>query len=328
MLNKTSFVDNYVFLLSVIISSSICYFLLTPMDAFLGGVAVLFTFAIYSVKPDNGDYAYVFFWILIILLSCYIGSWLKMSTWFYLFLFGISCYYYISYQKDFYSDIAIPFVVIYASYGTTIADLDYQSGIAFLIGALVSLAIMGIAYKRKIVFTAFKTGLFSKSIFINPSHVQLKALVYSTFLFLCLSLPDQMGLAGAYWVPTTFILLLKPKEENIIKNTLIRFVGSVLGAFFVLAILKIGVNNEGLKILLLFIFIFFLPSLFKINRLFRTFATSVFVLLLLETSTYLHASNFSLPHIRIIETFIGGSLAITCSIVLKMMRKHHVDIDE
>ena len=328
MRNKLLSIDNYTFLLSVLISSVVCFFLLRPADAFFGGIAVLFTFSIYSVKPDNGDYLYVFFWLILILLSCYLGYWLKMSTLFYLFLFGISCYYYISYHKDFYSDVAIPFVVIYASFGTTIADLDYQSGVAFLIGAFVSLAIMGIAYKRKIVFTAFKTGLFSKSIYVNPSHVQLKAMVYSTFLFLCLSLPDQMGLAGAYWVPTTFILLLKPKEENIIKNTLIRFVGSVLGAFFVLAMLKIGAHSEVLKILLLFVLVFLLPSLFVINRLFRTFATSVFVLLLLETSTYLHASDFSLPQTRIVETFLGGILAITASIVLKMMRKNHVDIDE
>lgn len=321
MHNKILTIDNYVFLLSALVSVVICYFLLSPMDAVLACVAVLFTFVIYSAKPNNGDYVYTFLWIVIILSGCYIGIWLKLSVWFYLFLFAISSYYYISYQKDSFSDRAIPFMVIYASLGTTMKDLNYQSAIAFLIGSLVALTIMGIAHKNKIEFTAFKSGLFSKSLYSNPTHIWLHAVVYSAFLFLCLFLPDRIGFERPYWVPMTFIILLKPKEENLVKNTLTRFWGSVIGAIVVITILKIGTHYEVIKIMLLVVSVFLLPSFFKMNNLFKTFGTTVFVLLLLETSIYWHEPNYSLPSTRILETFIGGALAIIASIVLKLMQR-------
>ena len=328
MQNKFISVDNYVFLSSALISSLICYLLLSPMDAVLGGIAVLFTFVIYSAKPNNGDYAYTFLWIVLILLGCYIGVWLKLSVGFYLFLFAISSYYYISYQKDSFSDRAIPFMVIYASLGTTIKGLNYQSAIAFLIGSIVALSIMRIAHKNKIVFTAFKTGLFSKSLYKNPDHIRLHALVYSAFLFLSLYLPDQMGFARPYWVPMTFIILLKPKEENLVKNTLTRFWGSVLGGIVVVTILKIGSHYEAVKIALLIASVFLLPSFFKMNNLFKTFGTTVFVLLLLETTIYWNEPNYRLPDTRIFETLIGGALAIIASIILKLMQRRKVNIVE
>jgi len=324
MQNKILSIDNYVFLLSTLISSAICYFLLSPMDAVLGGISVFFTFVIYSAKPNNGDYAYTFFWIVIILLGCYVGIWLKLSVWFYLFLFAISSYYYISYQRDSFSDRAIPFMVIYASLGTTMKELNYQSAIAFLIGSIVALTVMGIAHKNKIKFTAFKAGLFSKSFYITPTHIRLHALVYSAFLFLCLYLPDQMGFARPYWVPMTFIILLKPKEENLVKNTLTRFWGSIIGAITVVTILKVGAHYEVIKIVFLLVFIFLVPSFFKMSNLTKTFGTTTFVLLLLETSIYWHEPNYTLPDTRIFETFIGGALAIVASIVLRMMRKRNI----
>lgn len=325
MQNKIISIDNYVFLFSALISSALCCLLLVPADAVLSVIAVMFTFVIYSAKPNNGDYAYAFFWIILILLACYIGIWLRLSVWFYLFLFAISSYYYISYQKDSYSDRAIPFMVIYASLGTTIKALNYQSAIAFLIGSVVALIIMRIAHKNKIEFTAFKSGLFTKSFYITPSHIRLHALVYSAFLFLSLYLPDCMDFRRPYWVPMTFIILLKPKDQNLVKNTVTRFCGSVIGAIVVITILKIGDHYEAVKIMLLIAFVFFLPSFFKMSNLLKSFGTTTFVLLLLESSIYWHEPNYTLPDTRIIETFLGGALAIVGSITLKLMNKRTID---
>lgn len=315
-------IDNFIFISSAIISGTICYLTLGYGNITLGIISVMFTFLIYSAKPNNGDYAYTFLWLSIIMISCFIGISLKLSLGFYLFLFAISNYYYISFNRDVLSDRAIPFVVIYASLGTTIESMDYQSVIAFFIGTVVALVILGVGHKNKIEFKAFKTGLFSRSLYKNPPHVLYSSLLYSCLLFLCLYLPDMMGLERAYWAPMTFIILLKPKENNTIKNTIDRFIGCTGGAIMVFLIMKLDVNYQIINWILVVVFVFFLPSFYKLNNLPKSFAITVFILLLLEMAEFNKDPNYNLPYARICETFIGGALAIIGSVTLKFLRKH------
>lgn len=313
--------DNFVFVFSALLSALICYLFLGAQSITLSAVAVLFTFVIYSAKPNNGDYLYTFLWLILILIGCYIGIWLKLSVGFYIFLFIVSSYYYISYQRDSFSDRAIPFIIIYASLGTTMKGFSIDSVFSFCIGSIVALIVMGLVHRNKIEFSAFKTGLFSKSLYANPPHILLSAIIFSSFLFLCLYLPDKMGLQRPYWVPMTFVILLKPKDENIIKNTLTRFWGSVIGAIVVLIILKADVHYKFIDLLIIAICVFLLPSFFKLSNLYKTFGITVFILLLLELAGYWNDPNYSLPDTRIFETFIGGSLALIASVVLKKSRK-------
>lgn len=324
MKNKLLTIDNVVFLLSALISAFICYSLLGPQNVILGVVSILFTFIVYSAKPNNGDYFYTFLWLAIILSGCYIGIWLKLSVGFYIFLFLVSNYYYITYQKDSFSDRAIPFLVIYASLGTTMKGLGYESAIAFFIGTIVALVVLGVVHKSKIEFTAFKNGIFSKSLYVNPPHVLFSSIVYSGFLFLCLYLPDKIGFERPYWVPMTFIILLKPKEENLLPNTITRFLGSVAGAIVVLVLLNIDRHYKIIDIAIVVTCIFLLPSFFKLNNLVKTFGITVFILLLLELAGYWGDPNYTLPPTRIFETFMGGLFALMASMMIRFIRRHNI----
>ena len=314
--------DNFIFISSAVISGLICYFILGSENVTLGIISIMFTFLIFTAKPDNGDYAYTFMWVTFIMVSCFIGIYLKLSFGFYFFLFIISNYYYISFNRDLYSDRAIPYIVIYASLGTTIKSMDYQSVIAFFIGTIVALIILGIGHKNKIEFKAFKTGLFSKSLYKNPPHILYSSILYSCLLFLCLYLPDVFGLQRAYWAPMTFVILLKPKENKTIRNTLDRFLGCTAGALMLFVILKFDANYPLINWILVGLFVFFLPSFYKMANLPKSFATTVFILLLLEMAEFNKDPNYVLPYARIYETFIGGSLAILGSVMLKFFRKH------
>lgn len=322
MQGKIITVDNLIFMSCALVSALICFLVLGAQNITLGVVSVMFTFIIFSAKPNSGDYIYTFIWLIIILLGCYIGIALRLSVGFYIFLFIVSNYYYISFNRDLFSDRAIPFIVIYASLGTTMKGLGYQSAIAFLIGTVVALIIMGIAQKRKIEFVAFKTGLFSKTLYANPPHILISSLIYSSLLFLCLYLPDHFGLQRAYWAPMTFIILLKPKDQNTIKNTIDRFLGSVAGALVVLFILNIEGHYKIINLIIIAICVFLLPSFFKLSNLLKAFGITVFILTLLESAEFWRNPSYSLTYARIYETFIGGALAITGSILLKVLRKH------
>lgn len=316
--------DNFIFLLCAVLSAVVCSLILGIDNVTLGVVSVMFTFIIYSAKPNNGDYVYTFIWISIILLGCYIGIYLKLSFGFYIFLFIISSYYYITINKDSFSDRAVPFLVIYASLGTSMKKLPLDSALAFLIGAVVALIVLGIAHQRKVEFTAFKTGLFSKTLYANSPHVLLNSIIYSLFLFLCLYLPNHLGLARTYWAPMTFIILLKPKDENIVKNTLGRFWGSVVGAIFVFILLHLDMHFKIINLVIIAVCVFLLPSFFKLNFFLKTFGITTFILVLLESAEYWKNPDYTLTYLRIFETFIGGSLAILASLLLKYLRKHNL----
>lgn len=322
MPNKIITIDNFIFISCALVSALVCYLLLGAGNITLGVISVMFTFIIFSAKPNNGDYAYTFLWLILILAGCYIGISLRLSVGFYIFLFIISSYYYVSFNRDLFSDRAIPFLVIYASLGTTMKELPFQSALSFIIGSIVALIILGVAHKQQIEFKAFKTGLFSKTLYANPPHILISSLIYSGLLFLCLFLPDHFGLQRAYWAPMTFIILLKPKDQNTIRNTIDRFIGSVAGAITVFLILNFEGHFKIVNLVLIAICVFLLPSFFKLANLAKAFGITVFVLILLESAEFWKDTSYTLPYARIYETFIGGSLAIVGSIVIKTLRKY------
>ncbi|WP_272679424.1 FUSC family protein [Providencia sp. PROV032] len=134
-------------------------------------------------------------------------------------------------------------------------------------------------------------------------------------------MPDYLNLYKPYWAPLTFIMLLHPKEMHIIKVTLLRFLGSLLAAIFVISMFSLTKSKETYIYLAALAFIvFFIPTLFRLNYLLKTFSITVFVLLLLEETQFLHDPSYLLPISRVYETFIGGAIAILASLVLNIFR--------
>jgi len=136
-----------------------------------------------------------------------------------------------------------------------------------------------------------------------------------------LALLDYLDLYRAYWAPLTFIVLLRPKEVKILKTTCLRFIGSLLGALFIIALFNlISFTHIDLYFCILGVVVFLLPSFLKLNYTAKTFAITVFVLLLLEETEFLHDPTYLLPFSRVYETLIGGCVAIVASIVLSKLR--------
>lgn len=321
-------VNNYVFLAAAAGSMLLSYILFGISSLAFGAISVIQTFIIYSAKDKNGDYLYTLVWIINTILACYIGFEFKLSIGFYLFLFIVANYYYLSYNRDPFSDKAIPFVIVFATLGTTLKNIEYQEFTPFLIGAFFSLLAFRIAYKNKLNFEGFKTGLFSRSLYTNRNrNVIISSFVYSIFLFLSLFIPEYLGLNRVYWSSVTFVFLLPPQGKDILKNTIFRFLGATIAALAVVVLVNTGYHSRLLGIIIILIVVFLYPTLNKSsNKLMKTFSMSFLVLLLIEYSLFWNKPNYTIPDARIYETFIGGCIALVANFSLNILNKHKLHI--
>lgn len=314
--------NNYVFFIAAVCSMAFSYALFGVSSLAFAAIAVIHTFIIHSAKEKNGDYVYTLIWICITVTSCYIGYHFKLSVEFYLFLFIVSTYYYLSYNKDPFSEKAIPFVIVFATLGTTLKTIDYHMFAPYLFGAIISLVAMRIAYKNKLDFTGFKAGLFSGALYANRNrHIIVSSLIYSIFLFLSLFIPDYLGLERVYWSSLTFVFLLQPQVTGIVKSTILRFVGGVVAALAVAFIINSGLHTRLIGILILLAFLFLFPTFNNSNKLGRTFCLSFLVLLLIEYSLFWGNPDNTLAHARIYETFIGGCVALLGGLALHLVNR-------
>ncbi|WP_392553399.1 FUSC family protein [Orbus wheelerorum] len=322
MKNYISFNDNGVFLITALINSMIGYCLFGVVGVTFGILTVLFANIVYQAKDDSGNIFYMLFLLSLIIVGGAIGFILKLSIPFYLFLFLLSYFYYVTFNKDVYVDRIIPFFVIFSCMGTTLPSVSIELPLAYLTGVIVSLLMLTLLKRKKYDNAAFKNGLFAKGLYTSPDRLGLRAFIYSVFLFLSLAIPDYLGLYRVYWAPLTFIVLLRPLEVGIIKTTLSRFLGSILGAVFLFLMFHFVLfKNTYFDIVILVFVIFLMPTFLKLNYVLKTFAITVFVLLLLEETEFWHDPTYLLPYSRVYETLIGGSIAICASLVLKLARK-------
>lgn len=318
---QISFRNNGVFLFIAILNSLICSSLFGITGAVFGVLTVLFSHIIYEAKAEEGNVLYIGFLLLLVLAGAGIGYWLKLSVGFYVYLFCVSCFYYLVYNNDLYIDRTIPFLIIFSCLGTTLPTISLSMPLAYLTGVTLSLLCLALLKHKHFDNNAFRNGLFAKQTYTSDKNILLRAPVYSIFLFSSLAIPDYLGLYRAYWAPLTFIVLLRPKELNILKTTCFRFAGSALGALFIIVLFNmINFNHSYLYFGILAIVVFLLPSFLKLNYTAKTFAITVFVLLLLEETEFLHDPTYLLPFSRVYETLIGGSVAIVASVVLGKLR--------
>jgi len=322
---QISFRNNGVFFFIALLNSLVCFSFFGVIGAVFGVITVLFTHIIYEAKPEEGNVLYIWFLLLLVLAGAGIGFLLKLSVGFYFYLFCVSCFYYVAYNKDLYIDRTFPFLIIFSCLGTTLPAVKVELPLAYITGITISLFCLALLKHKNFDNNAFRNGLFARQTYTGEKNILLRALIYSAFLFISLALPDYLDLYRAYWAPLTFIVLLRPKELNILKTTCFRFAGSALGALFIIALFNlISFTHIYLYFFILGVVVFLLPSFLKMNYTAKTFAISVFVLLLLEQTEFLHDPTYLLPFSRVYETFIGGCVAIIASIVLGKLRPEEV----
>lgn len=315
--------ENIIFFVAVAINSSICYLLFGITGAMFGVLTVFFTNIIYQAKEESNNIFYIGLLLCSILLGGALGFYFKLSIAFYLFLLIFSYFYYLTFNKDVFIDRTIPFFVIFACMGTTLPNVNKEIPLSYLTGVCISLIILTLLKHKKYDSQAFKNGLFSKKLYLNKNHLSLRAFIYSFFLFLSLAIPHYFNLYRVYWAPLTFIVLLRPWEVNIFKTTCYRFSGSILGAIFILILFHLLLLKQAyIDMIFIGIVIFWMPTFMKFNYLWKTFAITVFVLLLIEEGEYWSDPTYLLPFSRIYETLIGGSTALVASLLLRLVREH------
>ncbi|MGE9543944.1 FUSC family protein [Escherichia coli] len=318
---SVSFRSNGVFLIIAALNSLLCSTFFGEIGAAFGFITTLFSHTIYEARDKEGNIFYIWCLLVMVMLGAGLGFVLKLSAGFYLYLFVISCFYYLVYNNDPYIDRTIPFLIIFSCLGTTLPSISPDLPLAYLSGITLSLLCLALLRRKHYQNDAFRNGLFAHQTYTSDKHIILRAIIYSAFLFSSLALPDYLGLYRVYWAPLTFIVLLRPKEMHILKTTCFRFTGSLLGALFIIALFKtISFRHIPVYFAILAVVTFLLPNFLKMNYIVKTFGITVFVLLLLEETEFLHDPTYLLPFSRVYETLIGGCIAIVASVVLKLFR--------
>lgn len=317
-----NFRNNGVFFLTALINSSICYILYGIVGALFGVITVLFSNIVYQADEQKNNVFYMIFLLSMIILGGIIGFILKLSIPFYLFLFAVTYFYYITFNKDPFVDRVMPFFIIFSCMATTLPAVNLDLPLSFFTGICISLTVLTILTHKKYDNNAFRNGLFSRELYQSDEHLSLRAFIYSSFLFLSLAIPDYLGLYRIFWAPLTFAVLLRPQEVNIIKKTIHRFLGSMFGAILVSALFHfLLLKNIYIDLTLIAIVIFLMPTFLQSpNYLIKTFGITTFVLLLLEEADFWQDPTYLLPFSRIYETLIGGGMAICASLILKLER--------
>lgn len=316
----TNFKDSFVFIGSMLISTAIIY----PLIGIQSGIAwssfaVLCTYSLYSAKPDRSNFLYVLFWMIIIMGSTYIGRFLHLSPWFYLYLLIIAYCYYFFFGRDPVFDRAIRFVIILSTIGTTMPHITEGLPLGASIGTLTALSVCHYMMRKHKDLEAFKQGIFTHELFKLNTNIIPRALIYSLGMFICLWLPLYLGLNKNYWATLTFIMVMTPKAENVIHNTLLRFIGSLAAVILLFLLFQLP-DSQQVIIIALFFFSFILPLCFGKNFAIVTFGITCYSLILVEIAGYWQNPAYTLLMDRILETCIGGFIAIIASIVLKFIR--------
>lgn len=124
------------------------------------------------------------------------------------------------------------------------------------------------------------------------------------------------GLSRDYWIMLTAVVVLRTRFEETLSVGVSRMGGTVLGAA-VGAIVTIGVIAPELQGVLAFLFTFGVFAFGRANYALYTLSLTAFVIVLLNLT---YPSGVVLAETRILDTFIGGALALLAATVLWYLR--------
>ncbi len=327
------FKDSFVFLGSMLLSALIAAQFMGLRGAIVWtSFSVLCTYSLYNAKPDRSNYLYLIFWMALVLGSAYIGQMLHLTWWFYLYLFVISYFYYYLFGRDPVFDRAIRFVIILSTIGTALPKITDGLPIGSAIGTLSALIVCHFLLRKNTDLEAFKQGVFSRDLFRLQTHLIPRALIYSLGMFLTLLIPHYLGIEKNYWATITFVMVMPPKAATVFKNSLLRFVGSIIAVLLLFLLFQLPdylptlgdfpkIDMTYYMIGLLFIFSFILPLSFSKGFATVTFWVTCYSLVMVELAMYWDHPVLALLADRIIETVIGGIIAVITSWILKVLRQ-------
>lgn len=320
------FRDSFVFVGSMLLSALLAVHFIGLKGAIAStSFAVLCTYSLYNAKPDKANLLYVILWMLIIIGSSFLGALFGLSWKLYLLLFVISYFYYYLFGKDPVFDRAVQFCIILVTIGSAMPKFVGDLAIGSLFGTTSALIVCHYLLHKNVDLRAFKDGIFTHELFKLNTHLIPRSLIYSLGMFLSLWLPHYFGIEKNYWATITFVMVMPPKASTVLQKTWFRFLGSVIAVALLFLILQIPdyfhFNMVYYMIGLLILFSFILPLCFGRQYTIVTFGVTCYSLILVELAMYWNHPMMGLLMDRVVETAIGGAIAIVVSLILRALRQ-------
>jgi len=150
------------------------------------------------------------------------------------------------------------------------------------------------------------TALLSLSVLMRPDSIVLQhALRVGIMTTVAVLVTSLLHLNHGYWVTLTVVVILQPYGSATRQKAFQRVAGTILGGV-VAAVLSALFAGSGAIVVFIFIFTVLCVALLPVNYgAYAIFGTPAFVLLA-ESS----AGNWHLAGLRVINTLIGGALAL------------------
>ena len=147
---------------------------------------------------------------------------------------------------------------------------------------------------------------------LSPASAELRhALRVAIVATAAQLLSSALGLERSYWVTLNAVIVLQPHAGATVKRALQRVGGTVIGGI-VAALIARFVRQPAALVLLLFALAWGAAAVRRVNYAwFATLVTPVFVLL-----AEVNAGNAHLTRVRILDTLLGGALALLGALLL------------
>lgn len=155
---------------------------------------------------------------------------------------------------------------------------------------------------------SFKDNINIKSSIFR--HALRMSIILST-TYLIFNLLDY-GLFGTYWILLTILVILKPGFGLTKERNLQRLAGTIIGGI-IGAIILITIKDQTILFALLIFFFLIAYSLFRINYIMAVIFMTPYVLIM---SSFTGMNTFEIAKERILDTFIGGTIAFLSSYIV------------
>lgn len=281
--------------------------------------STLYAFLLFNAAKDYKNHFYTAFWLLVIVFSIYLGNALRLGDPFYLFLIIFSFIYYQIYGSDPVIDLSMKFIIIMSTIGTAIPNISIDLPIGFFIGSSITIFVCNYLSNKAHKKINFGNSQVEKNLFTLRKNILPRSLIYVSGLLLTLYIPRLLDFGHFYWTLLTFVFVLHPKSNSIISLTSQRVLGSIL-AVLCLYLLFNTPLMPYIGVISILVFAFLYPMSGHKNYTFMTFITTCLILSIIEQVEYWRHPAYILFFDRVLETCLGGTIAIVTSICLKHYR--------
>lgn len=312
--------DGILFSSCLVLSALTAFALIDVQAAMWAAFSTLYSFNLFNAAKEYKNYLYTAFWLSMILVAIYIGDTLRLGTEFYIYLAIFSFIYYQLYGTDPIMDLTMKFMIIMSTIGTILPEVSKSLTLGFLIGSGVTLLTYYFLSHKMTRHSIITPLTVEKNLFTLRKNIIPRSMTYTIGLLLTLAIPRMVDLGHFYWTLLTFVFVLHPKSESIVRITLQRVAGSLISVLFLFLLFNTPLMPY-IGLVAILVFAFLLPMSFHHGYTFMTFVVTSLILSVLEQVVYWRHPVYTLLFDRVLETALGGAIAIITSIILKLFRE-------